>query len=418
MKTEILKSTYIQRFLLAVVVLTAAVCILASVFSKDMSIPSEAIYQALEGKADILFEFGSYDSIEILNGEKGYFAVSDDGIEKVVNRDGEVLLDIGMNAYEKVRCGDYYFLDGIRLMLVNCQTLELTEYPLGLPQLHPSGKYLLGSHDDGLWKVICTEDGKVIYESQEKLKWTQKEGCVVEQPENGPERIVNLKTGKVEFTAEKGQEIEDGNDDFWLIQDDNCQFVLDAAYQMHSNWPLFRRASLGDGVVIGTAIEGASAADIKEYRHDGIFAEPDVRVFNQNGEEVYWLDPINIHYLGNVGNTLVLQNMQDDSFIYRTVGPDGLEEEIISPDYYIYPSDDQFAPAYQMAYSGQDPMKPSAEPIMSESMEYRWTFVNKNMEPLTECVLYGAGIPENGYAVIRDEKWQWALIDLRQRGES
>ena len=69
-------------------------------------------------------------------------------------------------------------------------------------------------------------------------------------------------------------------------------------------------------------------------------------------------------------------------------------------------------------YSGQDPMKPSAEPIMSESMEYRWTFVNKNMEPLTECVLYGAGIPENGYAVIRDEKWQWALIDLRQRGES
>ncbi len=417
MKTDILKSKYIQRFLLAVVVLTVAVCILTSVYSADLSIPSEEIYKALEGKAEILIDFTEdRQTIGIVNGEKGYFAVKENGAYVIIDRKGQQLLDTEVGAGEAPqRAGDYFLTSGsMHAALVHRETLELKIFELDNVSLHPGGKYLVGEWDG--WKVISTETGKVVYESSDKLHLPQKDGYVIQQPEKGPHRIINLQTGREEFAADKGQEIWQGTDDFWVIVDGQCSFVLDKEYQIALDGRLFRNVWLEDGLVIGRMIENADIEELKKYSDDGMFIEPDLRVFNQDGEEVYWLDPINIRYLGNVGNTLIMRNLQDDSFIYRTIGQDGLKAETTSMDFYFYMADEPFIPAYQIVLQNQEPMGVSAEPNLNKAAKYRWTYLDENLEPVTDFVFYGASMSENGYAVVYNEDGYAALIDLQQRG--
>ncbi|MBQ8562538.1 MAG: hypothetical protein IJ443_01445 [Firmicutes bacterium] len=392
------------------------------VSSCPLKVPSEEIYKALDGKAEILIDFTEkHQGIQIVNGEKGYFAVNEKGVYIIIDQKGRKLLDTEVGAWERPQqAGDYFLTSGsMHAGLVHRDTLEFQLFQLDDPSLHCSGKYLLGKWD--IWQVIDTETGRIIYESPNKLVWPQKEGYVIEQPENGPQRIINLATGETEFETEEGQEIADGTDDFWLIQDGTCRFVLDAEYRIHNDWPLFRSASLGDGVVIGGAIEHATAADLKEYCGDGMYFEPDIRVFNREGEEVYWQDPINIWYLGSVGSTLVVQNTQDNTFTYRTVGPEGLAAEITTEYYSYLPEDGSPAVGYILAYKSvfreQDPLKPSAAPDLQKADEYRWTYLDGNLEPVTDFVFHGASMAENGYAVIYNEDGYAALIDLQQRGE-
>lgn len=422
MKNDILKSKYVQRLVGVTAGISACIYLLTSIYSADLSIPSEEIYMALDGKVEILIDFTEkHQGIQIVNGEKGYFAVNEKGVYVIIDQKGRKLLDTEVGAWERPQqAGDYFLTSGsMHAGLVHRDTLEFQLFQLDDPSLHCSGKYMLGKWD--MWQVIDTETGRIIYESPNKLVWPQKEGYVIEQPENGAQRIINLATGETEFETEEGQEIADGTDDFWLIQDGTCRFVLDAEYRIHNDWPLFRSASLGDGVVIGGAIENATAADLKEYCGDGIYFEPDIRVFNREGEEVYWLDSINTHYLGNVGGMLVARNLQDDSFIYRVIGQEGLAAEITTEYYSYLPEDGSPAVGYILAYKSvfrdQGSLKPSAAPDLQKADEYRWTYLDGNLEPVTDFVFHGASMAENGYAVIYNEDGYAALIDLQQRGE-
>ena len=295
MKSDILKSKYIQRFLAAAAAIAVCIYFLVSSYSSDLSIPSEEIYKALEGKAEILIDFPEkHQTIEIVNGEKGYFAVKENGAYIIIDKNGRKLLDTEVGAWEEPQyAGDYFLTCGsMHTALVHKDTLQMQTYELENASIHSSGRYLLGEWDG--WKVIDTGSANVIYASHPELVWPQKEGYVIEFAAEEPHRIINLQTGKAEFEAEKDQLVADGNDDFWLLSEGTCRFALDADYQFHDDWPLFREASLGDGVVIGAAIEDATAADLKEYCEDGMYVVPDIRAFNGNGEEEYSLNSINI----------------------------------------------------------------------------------------------------------------------------
>ena len=421
MKSDILKSKYVQRFLAAALTIAACIYFLVSGYSADLAIPSEEIYKALEGKAEILIDFTEkHQTIEIVNGEKGYFAVKENGAYIIIDKNGRKLLDTEVGAWEEPQyAGDYFMTCGsMHTALVHRETLELKIFDLDNASLHSSGKYLLGEWDG--WKIIDTETGTVIYESSDKLHLPQKEGYVIEQPEKGLHRIINLRTGKTEFEAEKGQEIWQGSDEFWTVKDGQCSFVLDADYQIALGGRLFRSVSLEDGLVIGSAIEKSGIDDLEKYSDDGMFIEPDLRVYNREGEEVYWLNPINTGYLGNVGRMLVCQNLQDDSFIYRTIGQNGLGYETGSEYYCYLPEDgnpaDGYIPAYQMTFRDQDPMPPSAEPNQNKAAKYRWTYLDENLQPVTDFVFHGASMADNGYAVVYNEDGYAALIDLQQRG--
>lgn len=417
----VVKSKYVQRFMAVSVVIAAGIYFLAAGYSADLAIPSEEIYKALEGKAEIVIDFTEkHQTIEIVNGEKGYFAVKENGAYIIIDKNGRKLLDTEVGAWEAPQhAGDYFLTCGsMHTALVHRETLELKIFDLDNASLHSSGKYLLGDWDG--WKIIDTETGTVIYESPDKLHLPQKEGYVIEQPEKGPHRIINLRTGKTEFEAEKGQEIWQGSDDFWTVKDGQCSFVLDADYQIALGGRLFRSVSLEDGLVIGSAIEKSGIEDLEKYSDDGMFIEPDLRVYNREGEEVYWLNPINTGYLGNVGRMLVCQNLQDDSFIYRTIGQNGLEYETGSEYYCYLPEDgspaDGYIPAYQMTFRDQDPMHPSAGPNQNKAAKYRWTYLDENLKPVTDFVFHGASMADNGYAVVYNEDGYAALIDLQQRG--
>ena len=114
---------------------------------------------------------------------------------------------------------------------------------------------------------------------------------------------------------------------------------------------------------------------------------------------------------------LVIQHMQDDSFIYRTIGQEGLESEVISGDFYYYTDEELFIPAYQMTFQDQDPMRAAAEPNLNKASKYRWTYLDENLEPVMDFVFHGASMADNGYAVVYNEDGYAALIDLQQRGE-
>ena len=421
MITDILKSKYVQRFLAAAAAIAVCIYFLVSSYSSDLSIPSEEIYKALEGKAEILIDFPEkHQTIEIVNGEKGYFAVKENGAYIIIDKNGRKLLDTEVGAWEEPQyAGDYFLTCGsMHTALVHKDTLQMQTYELENASIHSSGRYLLGEWDG--WKVIDTGSGNVIYESHHELVWPQKEGYVIEFAAEEPHRIINLQTGKAEFEAEKDQLVADGNDDFWLLSEGTCRFALDADYQFHDDWPLFREASLGDGVVIGAAIEDATAADLKEYCEDGMYVVPDIRAFNGNGEEVYWLNSINIRYLGCVGSTMVTQNTKGGTFSYRTVGPEGVIFERITKYYSYFPSDerteDKYVLAYKPAIGDLEPMKASAEPDMERARGYRWTYLNENLEPVMDFVFHGASMADNGYAVVYNEDGYAALIDLEQRG--
>ncbi len=421
MKTDLLKSKYVQRLAGTAAVIAAAIYVLTSVYTADLSIPSEKIYKEQDGKAEILIDFTEgYSDIQIVNGEKGYFAVKENGAYIIIDKKGQKLLDTEVSAWEAPQhAGDYFLTCGsMHTALVHRETLQLQIFELDYASLHSSGKYLLGEWDG--WKVIDTETGNVIYESPHELVWPQKEGYVIEFAAEEPHRIINLQTGTVEFEADKDQIIADGNDDFWLISEGTCRFALDADYQFHNDWPLFREASLGDGVVIGAAIEDATAADLKEYCEDGMYVVPDIRAFNGKGEEVYWLNPINIRYLGSVGNTLVTQNTKGGTFTYHTVGPEGVISERITKYYSYLPADGSHAEGYVLAYKPAirdlEPMKASAVPDLERARGYRWTYLNENLEPVMDFVFHGASMADNGYAVVYNEDGYAALIDLQQRG--
>ena len=406
----------------AAAVIAVTIYILTSVYTADLSIPSEEIYKALEGNPKIVIDFTEgYSDIQIVNGEKGYFAIKENGTYIIIDKKGQNLLDTELGVFDKPQhAGEYFLIRGsMRTALVHKDTLQMQRFDMENASLHSSGKYLLGEWDG--WKVIRTDDGSVIYESQHELVWPQKEGYVIEFAAEEPHRIINLQTGTVEYEAEKDQVIADGNDDFWLIAEGTCRFVLDAAYQFHDDWPLFREASLGYGIVIGTAIEDATAADLKAYCEDNMYMVPDIRVFNGNGEEVYWLNPIDIRYLGSVGNTLVTQNTQTGTFKYKTVGPEGMISEKITKYYSYLPADGSNAEGYVLAYKpavrGQEPMNAAAEPDAERTRAYRWTYLDENLEPVMDFVFHGASLPDNGYAVVSNEDGYAALIDLQQRGE-
>ena len=93
LKTAV-KSKYVQRMAGAAAVIAVTIYILTSVYTADLSIPSEEIYKALEGKAEILIDFPEkHQTIEIVNGEKGYFAVKENGAYIIIDKNGRKLLD-------------------------------------------------------------------------------------------------------------------------------------------------------------------------------------------------------------------------------------------------------------------------------------------------------------------------------------
>lgn len=418
MKMEILKSQYLQRTILAILIPAAVIYFAALATSRGMTVPSEEIYTALEGRAELIMDFDEARSdILILNGEKGYFAVNEGGIWKVVNRNGELLANTELGSVFSQKAGGYFLTtNGIRTCLVNVNTLTLQFYEGEGEELHPGGRYFV-EHEDGTGCVIRTEDCKVVYRSKGQLTWPQKEDYVIETAKDGRKRIVNLEIGLPEFEAEIDQEIADGTEDFWLIQDGSCFFVLDAKYQVAAGGRLFREARLGDGLVIGTVIEDADYTDLKEYSEDGIFVEPDWCVINRSGEEVYRVNPINTRYLGSVGNMLVTRHTQSGSYTYRIIGQNGPEEEVTT-EFYCYLSEDAYMPAYRTTFSRQSPMSPSKEPDPELSSAYSWAYVDTDLNPVTEFVFQKASRAEAGYAVVYNAEGQAALIDLTQGGKT
>lgn len=435
MKQEILKSKYLKMTLLFVVLICGCLFGLTQKMSANLSAPTESIYEELEGKAQVVIPFEEgYSEIHILNGEKGYFAVRARNEEgrpeyRVVDLEGTVLLETGVADFSG-KGGDYALFSGKDVLLVNTQNLETKTFSLAGGELHENGEYLLGEEAENRWLVIRTKDGRTLCESEDPLEFPQKTGYAITRPTGDyePQSIINLATGKVEYTSARDEMIADGNREFWTIRKGTAAYVLDGrTYEPALDSRVFRDVKLADGIVFGTWIEDTYMDSLDEVSGDGSYWVPDWRAYNRSGDEVYQQEVVNVNYLGNAGNTAVLWNTKTESYQCCIIGQNGVEKEYTCEDFYYYPQagaggskdgDGTFyMAACQNMFGSDERIKPSKTPKQSNSAHFLWTYVDESMTPISSFLFRSASTVENGYGVVGDAENRAALLDLYRRGE-
>lgn len=432
MITDILKSKYV-RIPIAV---TALICCLmfaaAAEMTKHLDASPEKIYAQISEIAEIVIPFEEeYQEIEILDGEKELFAVRKawNGDAKtagegryytIINRGGDVLMETGMSDFVEKKGNYAVFSEGAESLLVNLKTLESRRLPLQEPDLSTTGYYLLGE-EDGLWKVVETGRDRLVYETDQQLGLTAKEGYAIEKKnlirhEESLHSVINLVTGKVEFTAERGQKISGGNRNYWIVRDGTAIFLLDEKYEVALDGRLFRDVSLTDSLVFGTWIEDTYYDSLEEVSDDNSYWVPYWRAYNRDGEEVYVQDVVNVTYQGNAGNTAVLWNSKTGCYEYHAIGQDGVTDSWTCEGYYCYEGE-TYRPVCRSVLREDSHPDPSEAAGEGNPGRFRWTYAGPDRQPLTEFLLAAAGSVKNGYAVVRNADNRAALLDFERRGE-
>ena len=120
---------------------------------------------------------------------------------------------------------------------------------------HPSG-YTAKGNDSG-WKIIA-DSGDVIYETEKKVELANRAGYIYEIDDNGIYSIVNLKSGKVEWTCAENEIITDDDAGFWVIKvkvdeekffSQNYYYLLDENYKIGADGVIFNE--LGNDSSLG-----------------------------------------------------------------------------------------------------------------------------------------------------------------------
>ena len=124
-----------------------------------------------------------------------------------------------------------YAEDALERPMINMS--EGTNKYLTYKQEHVSGKYTLKGNDSG-WRI---EDNnkKVIYETDSpKACLTNKEGYLWETASDAKTSIVNIKTGKAEWTGEVNESVVTDDAGFWVIKValDNKEFFSKSYYYL------------------------------------------------------------------------------------------------------------------------------------------------------------------------------------------
>ncbi len=161
---------------------------------------------------------------------------------------------------------------------------EGTNRYLTYRQEHISGKYTLKGNDSG-WRIEDA-DKKVIYEtSSPKASLANQEGYLWETASDGKTSIVNIKTGKAEWTGETNESVVTDDAGFWIIKvslddkeffSESYYYLLDAKFEVAMDGLRFDR--IGNDTRHGY---------VENYIYGKLKDTKEACVINNDGEIVY-----------------------------------------------------------------------------------------------------------------------------------
>lgn len=240
-----------------------------------------------------------YDHVQVINQEKGWYAVWNygwDGYEpcSIVNADGELvksLEEYGISyvwpepvydimltgsqdtAYlraEDRETGLEYFIDR--------NTLEVFETGQSGVFFHVSGEYYLTNEGGDYGRSVLTPQGELVYQASVPLAPTEMKGYIIEKHsrENGADRLIEMASGHILYTAEPGEEIEDYRSGFIVIKTEckgtmdhksvTCRYLLDENLQPALDGRLFYIVYFSDDFIFGVAyIDGYLGSEENQF---------------------------------------------------------------------------------------------------------------------------------------------------------
>lgn len=272
--------------------LTAGVYMKSSASLKEFDFqPSEDSVQneaVLELKSRTLWKTGNYGNLKVADVEKEYFAVKGINPEdtwKLIDRDGNLLLDTEFTGILSKRCGQYFYpgdgkggsyIDAANARLVTTEYTEL--------RIHPSGNYLVGKtwNTQGWnpWYVVETMDGRVLYEGPEYTALTADEGFAILHRDRCSTAF-DLNTGAILYKTEPGWILEDRIHGIWIVKKEEAEewhddilYLKDEKFEIILDGQYFRDVDISETYICGTAWmegqEGQAKAELAQaYLHDG-----------------------------------------------------------------------------------------------------------------------------------------------------
>ncbi len=202
-------------------------------------------------------------------------------------------------------------------------------YTLG----HPTAGYSAKGNDDG-WKIIA-DNGDVLYETKRKVELANRAGYIYEIGDDGRYFIVNIESGKVEWSGQGNETIVEDDAGFWVVKvkvDDqkyfskNYYYLLDENYRVAADGIIFN--SIGNDQSLGRMenyIYGQVEDNFTYNNREGIEEREwshRSSVVNSNGEIVYSTKEGTVWYVTEDDMACVSSNYSErDDFYVSLAGP-------------------------------------------------------------------------------------------------
>jgi hypothetical protein len=255
------------------------------------------------------------------------------------------------------------------------------------------------------------------------------------------DQIINLKTGKVEYTAKEGETIVEGGLGYWEIDYElawdylGCEehffgtYLLDENYEMAFDGQLFGSVYLNGDYICGELEQDQFMRDIDRLKFNPL-GLPGLKglIWTAQGDDVYRTrSNLHVDILGIRGNTVAVQNDRGQYGYWKVEGS-GSEAAITKRSnagkrFNYWDAEDGFMRTcidvddtiYQLNMTNVPEDENKSTNYKAEA--YRWGFVDRNMDLIVPYTYTYASETENGLAIVKNTDGQFAVIDLKRLGD-
>lgn len=309
-------SIWVAGILITVLLLTVGAYLLTkNRIENYIYMPVDRAEQIVLTKGKYIYPTKDYDTVELANLEKEYFAVENPGETlKIVDKEGNILFDTKVDgAWLPVEYGIAVTAGGKQnVVLVDTSREKMIVTSYDEVVLHPSGNYYLGINyvwaDDpeGTYSRYTVEDfdGNVLLQSEVPLELTADEGYVVcwTQPvsesyeeDGGTYYLYNFQTKEIVYRCNPGERLIDRAFGYTILSasypvgdgfyNGGYRF-LDKTFQGAMNEQVFWDVQVYDDFIGVTALDGVYYNQVNQIPNDirDLF-QP--RVYNEEGTLIY-----------------------------------------------------------------------------------------------------------------------------------
>ena len=447
MKASLLKSKSICIFIIVLIIGIVGLTGILLLAGRDPKI---------DDFAEVIIPFDKYESMRMLDSEEEILAVKEPGgFLQLIDYDGNLLADLEPFTAVGIQQGDCISLESANgwtvadfRELLDGKTPEAANYDL--VKIDRSGKYFVGAFVAGEEldtyidsSVVSTLDGEILFTGEEFIELTGHEGLVVDRRGEKNDRIIDLETAQIVRELEENQNIADSGEGFWVIRNSYknlgaqgnlfipdygfYSYVVDEKFE-----PVWGKKIFDDITCYGgkyflgeylTEVElGASDTDLwKADQAEHVIMDMEGSVIYKSG-----LQERNVYSNGSVqykaisGDILFeLEYATRDIMWYVDL------EKYAAGDadykYQIGKREDTFSMAdFEDGFAVIN--KPTGSMLMTPERyendsdkwmdNFKWGFVNNDLEPVCGYIFDGAYPSRNGYAVVK-VNGSWGLIKFK-----